>query len=164
MDQVNFLLVEIERLKVDQQITSVSVVAHWTLRRVQPLQQQVHLSFQYTGEEDPTRYTHARISEVDLRGRVDRLLKNAVWKPSISGTFRAGRRPQEVLLRVVGCSLNRVLLLSSRVDLVSFVQIDPENYQSRSPLPEVVPVAHTVSSVHKTSFALLFCSIELLDA
>ena len=95
---------------------------------------------------------------------MDRLQKNAVWKPSISGTFRAGRRPQEVLLRVVGCSLNRVLLSSSRVDLVSFVQIDPENYQSRPLLPEVVPVAHTNSNVHLTSFALLFCSIEPLDA
>ena len=78
VDQVNFLLREIERLKVDHQITGTSMIVHWTLRRIQPLQRQVHLGFQYTGEEDPTRYTHARISEVDLRGRVDRLLKNAV--------------------------------------------------------------------------------------
>jgi len=45
--------------------------------------------------------------------------------------------------------------------LISFVQINPENYQSRPPLPEVVPMAHTDSSVHLTS--LLFCLIELLD-
>ena len=53
-DQVNFLLGEIERLKEDQQITGVSMVAHWSLRRVQPLQWRVHLAFQYMGEEDPT--------------------------------------------------------------------------------------------------------------
>ena len=86
---------------------------------------------------------------------MDRLLKNAVRKPSISGMFISGRRPRDVLLRVVDCSLNRILLSSSRVDLVSFVQINPENYQSRPLLPEVVPVAHTDSSVHLTNFALV---------
>ena len=45
---------------------------------------------------------------------------------------------------------------SSRVDSMSFVQINPENYQSRPPLPEDVPLAHTDSSVHLTSFALYF--------
>jgi len=34
------------------------------------------------------------------------------------------------------------------------VQINPENYQSRPPLPEDMPLAHTDSSVHLTSFAL----------
>lgn len=63
MDQVNFILGEIERLKADHQITSVSMVAHWSLQRVQPLQRRVHLAFQYTGEEDPTRYTRDKISE-----------------------------------------------------------------------------------------------------
>ena len=54
-------------------------------------------------------------------------------------------------------------LSSSQVDLVSFVQINPENYQRKPPLPEVVPEAHTDSSVHLTTFALLFCCIELLN-
>ena len=119
VDQVNFLRGEIEKLKADHRITGASVIVHWTLWRIQPPQRRVHLGFQYTGEEDPTRYTHAMISEADLKGRVDRLLKNAVWKPSISGTFRSGRHPREILLRVVDCSLNRVLLSSSRVDPVS---------------------------------------------
>ena len=79
------------------------------------------MGFEYTGEMDPTRYTHAKISETDLKDRVARLLKNVAWKPSISGTFRAGRRPREVLFRVVDCSQCRVLLSSSQVDLVSFV-------------------------------------------
>ena len=85
-------------------------------------------------------------------------LKNVVWKPSLSGTFRAGRHPREVLLRVVYHSSNRVLLSSSRVDFVCFMQIKPENYQSRSPLPEDVPLAHTNSSVDSTSFVLHFGS------
>ena len=34
------------------------------------------------------------------------------------------------------------------------MQINPENYQSRPPLPEDMPLAHTDSSVHLTSFAL----------
>ena len=76
LDQVNFLLGEIERLKADHQITGVSVVAHWSLRRVQLLQRRVHLAFEYTGEEDPARYTWEKISEDDLEGRVAALLKN----------------------------------------------------------------------------------------
>ena len=47
-------------------------------------------------------------------------------------------------------------LSSSRVDLVSFVQINPKKYQSRPPLPEDVPLAHTDSSVPLTYFCLLF--------
>jgi hypothetical protein len=105
-DQVNFLLGEIERLKADHQITGASVVAHWTLWRDQPLQRQVHLAFQYKSEEDPTRYTRSKISEDELKDRVDGLLKNVAWRPSLSGAFRAGRHPREVLLRVVYCSLN----------------------------------------------------------
>ena len=34
------------------------------------------------------------------------------------------------------------------------MQINPENYQSRPPLLEDVPLAHTDSSVHLTFFAL----------
>ena len=112
-DQVNFLLGEIERLKADQQITGVSVVVHWSLQRVQPLQRQVHHAYQYTGEEDPTRYTRDKISEDELQDRVAVLLKNIDWRPSLSGAFRADMRPREVLLRVVDYSLNRVLLSSS---------------------------------------------------
>ena len=82
------------------------------------------------------------------------LLKNVAGTANISGTFSAGRRPREVQLRVVCHSSNRVLLSSSRVNFVSFVQINPENYQSRPPLPEDVPLAHTNSSVHLTSFVL----------
>jgi hypothetical protein len=151
-------------LKADHQITGAFVIVHWILQRIQPLQQRVHFGFQYTGEEDPTRYSRAKISEDELKDRVGGLLKNVIWKLSLSGTFRAGKRPREVLLRVVDCSLNRVLLSSSRVDLVSFVQITLENYQSRPPLPDVVPEAHTDSSVHLTSFALHLRSIELLDS
>ena len=110
-DQVNFLFGEIERLKADHQITGASVIVHWILRRVQPLQQRVHLGFQYTREEDPTRYTRAKISKDELKDRVAGLLKNVVRKSSLSRMLRAGRRPREELLRVVDCSLNQVLFV-----------------------------------------------------
>ena len=64
----------------------------------------VHLAFEYTGEEDPTRYAREKISEDDLEVRVAALLKNVEWRPSLSGAFRAGRHPWEVLLRLVDCS------------------------------------------------------------
>jgi len=104
VDHVNFLLEEIEKLKADHQISGASVIVHWTLRRIQPLQRRVHLGFQYTSEEDPTRFTRSKISEAELKDRVARLLKNVVGTVEIAGSFRAGRRPREVLLRVVDCS------------------------------------------------------------
>ena len=56
------------------------------------------------GETDPSRFTQSMISEVELKDRVARLLKNVVGKANISRTFRAGRRPLVVLLRVVDYS------------------------------------------------------------
>ena len=50
------------------------------------------------GEEDPTQYAREKISEDDLENRVAVLLKNINWRPSLSGAFRADRRPREVLL------------------------------------------------------------------
>ena len=89
VDQVHFLLGEIEGLKSEHQITGASVVAHWSIRRVQPLQQRVHLAFDYTGEEDPTRYTQEKISEDDLENRVAAVLKNVDWSPSLSGGLQS---------------------------------------------------------------------------
>jgi len=39
VDQVNFLLGEIDLLKKKNKISGASMVAHWSLRRIQPLQQ-----------------------------------------------------------------------------------------------------------------------------
>ena len=92
------------------------------------------------------------------------LLKNVAGTANIAGTFSAGRRPREVLLRVVDCSLSRVLLSSSRVYLVSFMQISPENYQSRPPLPEDVPLMHTNSSVNLTSFSFALFLVRVVGS
>ena len=102
--QVKFLLVEIEKLKKDHQISGAFVIAHWSLWRIQSVQRRVHLGFQYVEETDPSRFTRSKISELELKDRVARLLKNVVGQVSITGSFGAGRRPREVLLRVVDCS------------------------------------------------------------
>ena len=71
------------------------------MHRIQPLQRQVNLGFQYTGEVDPSHYTRTKIAEDDLRDRVLELRKNVPGTANISGTFNAIRRPREVLFRVV---------------------------------------------------------------
>ena len=101
VDQVHFLLGEIERVKVDHRICGASVIAHWSMRRIQPLQQRVHLGFQYTGGADPSRYSRSKITEDDLKDRVLGLLKNVDGTANVAGTFSAGRHPREVLFRVV---------------------------------------------------------------
>ena len=100
-DQVNFLLGEIERLKADHRICGASVIAHWSMHRIQPLQRRVNLGFQYTGEVDPSHYTETKIVEDDLKDRVLELLKNVPEMTNVAGTFSAVRRPRKVLFRVV---------------------------------------------------------------
>ena len=97
VDQVNFLLGEIERVKADHRICGASVIVHWSMRRIQPLQRWVNLGFWYTGVADPSRYTQTKISEDDLMDRVLELLKNVPGTASIAGTFSAVRHPREVL-------------------------------------------------------------------
>ena len=53
---------------------------------------------------------------------------------------------------------------SSRVDLVSFVQINPENYHSGPPLPEVAPLAHIDSSVNLTSFSFVLFLVRVIGS
>ena len=67
------------------------------MRRIQPLQQLVHLGFQYTGGADPSRCSRPKITEDDFKDRVLGLLKNVAGMANIAGTFSAGRRPREVL-------------------------------------------------------------------
>ena len=101
VDHVNFLLGEIEKVKADHRICGASVIAYWSMRRIQPLQRQVCLGFPYTGGADPSRYSRSRITEDDLKDRVLGLLKNVAGTANIAGTFSAGRHPWEVLFRVV---------------------------------------------------------------
>ena len=70
------------------------------MRRIQPLQRQVNLGFQYTGDADPSRYTRTMITGDDMKDRVLELLKNVPGTANIAGTFSAVKRPREVLLRV----------------------------------------------------------------
>ena len=99
--QVNFLFGEIESLKADHQICGASVIAHWSMRRIQPLQRRIHFGFQYTGGADSSHYSRSKIVEEDLKDRVWGLLKNVDGTANVAGTFSAGRHPREVLFRVV---------------------------------------------------------------
>ena len=47
---------------------------------------------------------------------------------------------------------------------MSFVQINPENYQSRPPLPEDVPLMHTNSSVNLTSFSFVLFLVRVIGS
>ena len=48
--------------------------------------------------------------------------------------------------------------------MVSFVLINPENYQSRPPLPEDVPLAHTDSSVNLTFFSFALFLVRVVGS
>ena len=84
-------------MKADHRICGASVIAHWSMRRIQSLQQRVHLGFQYTGGTDPSCYSRSKITKDDMKDRVLGLLKNVAGTANIAGTFSASRRPREVL-------------------------------------------------------------------
>uniref|UniRef100_A0A0A9A3R7 Uncharacterized protein n=1 Tax=Arundo donax TaxID=35708 RepID=A0A0A9A3R7_ARUDO len=54
MDQVNQLLKIIGQLKKDN-LTAIAITSNFALRQFQPLKAQIHPSFEYQEEKDPTR-------------------------------------------------------------------------------------------------------------
>lgn len=96
-DQVNFLLREIEKLKADHHICSASVIANWSMRRIQPLQRWGPFGLPVYEGEDPSCYSRSKITEDELKDRVLGLLKNVPGMANVTGTFSAGKHPREVL-------------------------------------------------------------------
>ena len=66
-------------------------------RRIQPLQAQETLGFQYQGTADSSRYSKEEISDDVVFSRIQRLLKNVNRIPIVPGTFSAANPPKQVL-------------------------------------------------------------------
>ena len=89
----------LERIAVLRQnmLTGEVVVFDWMKRRIQPLQAQETLGFQYQGTTDPSRYLKEEISDDEAFSRVQQLLRNVKKVPIVPNTFSAVNLPKQVL-------------------------------------------------------------------
>ena len=55
MKDMRILLVRLEAIKIVDQLSGVAVVKGFIKRRIQPIKEQNHPAYEYSGREDPTR-------------------------------------------------------------------------------------------------------------
>ncbi|RLN12393.1 hypothetical protein C2845_PM09G11830 [Panicum miliaceum] len=77
----------------DKGFTGESVTYLFFERRIQPLQQRVHLGFEYQGIEDPTRMAKDVPSNEEIMHRVTRLFTGVHSEPYISRLFNSNNPP-----------------------------------------------------------------------
>ena len=94
--QISELLAQIAILRQNM-LTGETVMFDWMKRRIQPLQAQESLGFQYQGTTDPSRYSKEEISDDVVFSRIQRLLKNVNNIPVVPGTFSAVSPLKQVL-------------------------------------------------------------------
>jgi hypothetical protein len=94
-NQVSELLGRIAILRQNM-LTGEDVVFDWMRRRIQPLQAQETLGFQYQGTADPSRYSKEEISDDIVLSRVQRLLRNIKKVPVVPDAFSAENPPKQV--------------------------------------------------------------------
>ncbi|RLN07504.1 hypothetical protein C2845_PM11G02300 [Panicum miliaceum] len=82
----------IQHLK-DQGVTGESMAYSFIECRIQPLQQRVHLSFEYEGTHDPSRMAQDVPSAEEVMRRVTRLFTGVTSEPYVSKLFGAYYSP-----------------------------------------------------------------------
>ena len=92
--QIPDLLERIANLK-QRHITGEAVIFDWMKRRIQPLQAQETLGFQYQGVSELSRFSKKQISNGEVLSRVQRLLRNVEHVSIIPDTFSATNPPRQ---------------------------------------------------------------------
>jgi len=93
--QIPELLDRIASLR-QKNITGDAVVFDYVKRRIQPLQAQETLGFEYQGTSDPSRYLQEEISNGEVFSEVRRLLKDVKHMTVIPESFSAANPPNQV--------------------------------------------------------------------
>jgi hypothetical protein len=75
MEKIKPFLKEIKALKI-RGLSGVGIIASFIRRRVQPLRERVHYSFEYIRVEDPLRMSKDELSEKEIQGRIQNILKD----------------------------------------------------------------------------------------
>jgi hypothetical protein len=88
------LLAEICALK-DRDLTTEDIVIDFIFKNIQPLKDRVYPAYLYTRVNDPTRITIKRISEEDVLGRVDVMLRGKVSNASAPFSYYAWNLPPQ---------------------------------------------------------------------
>ena len=75
-------------------MSGVAVVMDWKKHRIQPLQYQTKLCFEYQGTKDPSLYSTAEISDREALRRVQRVLDGVEKVPHVPNTFSVENPPK----------------------------------------------------------------------
>ncbi|RLM70169.1 hypothetical protein C2845_PM17G05350 [Panicum miliaceum] len=86
------LMKRIQHLK-DQGVSGESMAYSFIERRIQPLQQRVHLRFEYEGTQDPSWMAQDVLSAEEVTRRVTRLFTGVTSEPFVPRLFRADYSP-----------------------------------------------------------------------
>ena len=84
-------------------MTGEAIMFDWMKQRIQPLQAQESLGFQYQRTTNLSRYSKEEISDDVAFSRVQRLLKNVKQIPVVPGAFSAVNPPKQVLDKSSQC-------------------------------------------------------------
>lgn len=95
MHDIPELMKRIKALK-DKGVTGESVAYSFFERRIQPLQQRVHLSFEYQGETDLSRMAKEIPSNEEILRRVTRLFTVVHLEPYIPKLYSSDNSPDPV--------------------------------------------------------------------
>lgn len=79
-------------------LTGVGIAFSFMKRRIQPLQERVHLGFEYEGINDPSRMAPEDISDETVLMRLSRMFTGVAEKPVIIGELS---REQPLPLEVI---------------------------------------------------------------
>lgn len=90
--EARVLLAEITNLK-DRGPTTEAMVIDFMFKNIQPLKDRVHPAYLYTGVRDPSRVTNKWISEEDVLGRVEMMLRGAIVNDGAPRSYYAWNLP-----------------------------------------------------------------------
>jgi hypothetical protein len=79
-EKIRSFLKEIKALKI-RGLSGVGIVASFIRCWVQPLRERVHYGFEYVGVEYPTRMSKDELSEEEILGRMQKILKDVSCIP-----------------------------------------------------------------------------------
>jgi hypothetical protein len=97
---------EIKAFKI-QDLSGIGIVASFIRRRVQPLRERVHYSFEYIRTEDPTQMSRDKLSEEEILERLQKILKDVSVIPLQFEERDADHQPAvvSVILYICTCSM-----------------------------------------------------------
>ena len=77
-------------------VTGATVVSSWLRRQIQPLQSRIHSGFEYTGLQDPSRFSSEETSQDEAMVLLHNLFEAVSTIPVLPELFHVNNPPNQV--------------------------------------------------------------------